>query len=311
MTKQKPSYLTGIIFDYDRDDFLGIDIHWDAICGIYSITDQAKSELDRNLVNKRKITSVLAQRTHRGIDIRSQITTDKTGKKGVLTLETITDLISQYPSASQIFDEALLNLSHKADHPSNTISINKNEVWYLYAYDESSASWTIKELQSLGYVKILFEAMDGSIQFQITAKGWSKISELQNKPNKESNQAFVAMWFNNEMNSYYQSIKEAIELDGTQCIRIDSEQHNNKICDEIIAQIRKSKYLVADFTGNRGGVYFEAGFALGLGIPVIWMVRNDYLEEIHFDTRQYNHIVYETEVDLKQQLKYRIQATIT
>ena len=69
--------------------------------------------------------------------------------------------------------------------------------------------------------------------------------------------------------------------------------------------------MVADFTGNRGGVYFEAGFALGLGIPVIWMVRNDYLEEIHFDTRQYNHIVYETEVDLKQQLKYRIQATIT
>ncbi|MCC8996552.1 MAG: nucleoside 2-deoxyribosyltransferase [Nitrosomonas sp.] len=152
--------------------------------------------------------------------------------------------------------------------------------------------------------------MDGSIQFQITAKGWSRISELQNKPNKESNQAFVAMWFNNKMNSYYQSIKEAIELDGTQCIRIDSEQHNNKICDEIIAQIRKSKYLVADFTGNRGGVYFEAGFALGLGIPVIWMVRNDYLKKIHFDTRQYNHIVYKTEADLKQQLIYRIQATI-
>ncbi|MFZ1852340.1 MAG: hypothetical protein WAU15_09015 [Nitrosomonas sp.] len=310
MTKQKPSYLTGIIFDYHRDDFLGIDIHWDAICGIYSITDQAKSELDRNHVNKRKITSVLAQRTHRGIDIRSQITTDKTGKEGVLTLETITDLISQYPSASQIFDEALLNLSHKADHPSNNISINENEVWYLYAHDAPSALWTVKELESLGYVKILFPSKNESIYVSITAKGWSRISELQNKPNKESNQAFVAMWFNNEMNSYYQSIKEAIELNGTQCIRIDSEQHNNKICDEINAQIRKSKYLVADFTGNCSGVYFEAGFAQGLGIPVIWTVKKDHLKNVHFDTRQYNHIVYETEVDLKQQLKYRIQATI-
>ncbi|HQU98215.1 MAG TPA: hypothetical protein PLV19_06305 [Nitrosomonas sp.] len=309
MTEQKASYLTGILCQYKKD-FLS-DIYWDEICGIYSITDQAKSELDRNKINKNKITNVLAQRKCRGIGIHSQITTDKTGKNGDWTLETIADLISQYPSPSQLFDEALLNLSHKVDHPSDTISVNKQEVWYLYAFDAASALWTVKELESLGYAKILFEFIEKSIQFKIIAKGWSRISELQNKPNKESNQAFVAMWFNNEMNSYYQSIKEAIELDGTQCIRIDSEQHNNKICDEIIAQIRKSKYLVADFTGNRGGVYFEAGFALGLGIPVIWMVRNDYLEEIHFDTRQYNHIVYETEVDLKQQLKYRIQATIT
>ena len=35
--------------------------------------------------------------------------------------------------------------------------------------------------------------------------------------------------------------------------------------DRIIAQIRASKFVVADFTRNRGGVYYEAGFALGLG----------------------------------------------
>ena len=48
--------------------------------------------------------------------------------------------------------------------------------------------------------------------------------------------------------------------------------------DRILAEIRKSKFVVADFTscgeciacdkcehiGARGGVYFEAGFALGL-----------------------------------------------
>ena len=36
-------------------------------------------------------------------------------------------------------------------------------------------------------------------------------------------------------------------------------EHINRIGDEIISQIRRSKFLIADFTGHRGGVYFEAG----------------------------------------------------
>ena len=58
--------------------------------------------------------------------------------------------------------------------------------------------------------------------------------------------------------------KPAIEDDNrTKAVRIDRLEHNRKIDDEIIAEIRRSRYLVADFTGNRAGVYFEAGFALG------------------------------------------------
>ena len=43
-------------------------------------------------------------------------------------------------------------------------------------------------------------------------------------------------------------------------------------------QIRKSKFLIADFTGQRGGVYYEAGFAYGLGLPVIWTCRKDWFD---------------------------------
>jgi nucleoside 2-deoxyribosyltransferase len=68
--------------------------------------------------------------------------------------------------------------------------------------------------------------------------------------------------------------------------------------------------VVADFTGDRGGVYYEAGFAQGLGIPVIWTVREDWLDRIHFDTRQYNHIHYATPEELRKALKNRILATI-
>ena len=88
------------------------------------------------------------------------------------------------------------------------------------------------------------------------------------------------------------------------------EEHNEKIDDRIIAEIRQSGLVVADFTGQRGGVYYEAGFANGLGIPLIWTCHDDAVENLHFDTRQYNHIVWQEPVDLRSQLVDRIAATL-
>jgi hypothetical protein len=79
---------------------------------------------------------------------------------------------------------------------------------------------------------------------------------------------------------------------------------------------------VADFTTGiigdgehrtavpRGGVYFEAGFAQGLGIPVIWTCRSDQISHVHFDTRQFNHILWTTPEDLKVRLFNRIGAVV-
>lgn len=79
----------------------------------------------------------------------------------------------------------------------------------------------------------------------------------------------------------------------------------------IVAEIRKSSFLIADFTGDRGGVYFEAGFAKGLGIPVIFSCKKgEWTDKLHFDTRQYNHIIWETPTDLAVKLQNRIAATI-
>lgn len=49
-----------------------------------------------------------------------------------------------------------------------------------------------------------------------------------------------------------------------------------KICYEIIAEIRKNKVLIADFTGHRGEAYFEAGFDYGIGLPVVLYVKKSH-----------------------------------
>jgi hypothetical protein len=146
---------------------------------------------------------------------------------------------------------------------------------------------------------------------RITPRGWAYIHSLT-QGNPESRSGFIAMWFANEMNDAWKAIDYGIRQAGYDAVRIDQKQHNNKIDDEIIAGIRRSKLLVADFTGHRGGVYFEAGLAMGIGLPVIWLCRHDHLKEVHFDTRQYNFIVWETHKleELSKALQNRIEATL-
>jgi hypothetical protein len=123
---------------------------------------------------------------------------------------------------------------------------------------------------------------------------------------------FVAMSFHDSLKEAYDSgIYLAVKNDcKMEPIRVDRVHHNEKICDRIIAEIRTCQFLIADVTLQRAGVYFEAGFAMGLGRPVIWSCREDDFDNVHFDTRQYNHIVWKEPGDLRVQLTDRIKATI-
>ncbi|MGZ9189558.1 MAG: hypothetical protein ACXW39_05830 [Nitrospira sp.] len=117
------------------------------------------------------------------------------------------------------------------------------------------------------------------------------------------------------MEVYKNGIARAIEKAGYKPFRIDEEEHVDRVDDRIIAEIRRSRFVVADFTSEpdkpRGGVYFEAGFAHGRGIPVIWTCREDMIDkQLHFDTRQFNHLVWSTSEDLCDRLKTRIEAVI-
>ena len=71
-----------------------------------------------------------------------------------------------------------------------------------------------------------------------------------------------------------------------------------------------SLYIWYRFSGLVRSVYYGAGFAHGPGIPVIFLCRQDLIEEIHFDTRQYKHIEWEKErpSELREELANRIAA---
>lgn len=144
--------------------------------------------------------------------------------------------------------------------------------------------------------------------YQVSPKG---LLYLEGRRSQASMIGFCAMWFSLEVQSLWSDVIDpAIRASGYEPLRIDSKQHNGKIDDEIMASIRASKFVVSDFTGNRGGVYYEAGFAHGLGLPVIFMCREG--DDLHFDVRQYNCIFWTPDKlqDAQERLKNRILATL-
>ncbi len=231
-------------------------------------------------------------------------------KTGVLV--TKDEFLITYPKKPlEYFDRALENLGRLVSHPTSELLWNGRHDAAVFS-EGGEVDNMVKQLDELGYIEIRpAETHDDDDRITIRAAGWHRIQELE-APGRDAKQAFVAMWFNPSQTTYFDNgFKPAIEEDKkVVAIRIDRKDHNNKIDDEIVAEIRRSRYLVADFTGHRGGVYFEAGFALGLGLPVIWTCHESHIKDAHFDTRQYNHITYTTPEDLRVKLLNRVRATI-
>jgi len=78
----------------------------------------------------------------------------------------------------------------------------------------------------------------------------------------------------------------------------------------MIAEIRRSRFVVADYTRQSNNVYFEAGFALGLGLTVIQTCHADEIGRLQFDIRHINTLEWQSAADLVVGLNKRIRAVI-
>lgn len=287
------------------------DIYWAKcdLCGIYRYTYESFYEMVRLSEDDRFFLSCWAKTNNIQGQTNNLILSSNMGHiPGGYTIEQIKRLPSPRTAAARI-EQALLNLSCLAPGLGDTFHITERDRFALCAKNWQEVKFVLRALEEEEMIKA---NPLSPVEFapRITARGWVRITGLA-RNQSESEQAFIAMSFAPELVEVW---REGIEPAVTSCRfkpqRVDQEEHNDKICDRIIIEIRKSKFLVADVTGQRQGVYFEAGFAMGMGIPVIWTCRKDNLENCHFDTRQYNYVVWETPEELKAKLQARIQATI-
>lgn len=172
-------------------------------------------------------------------------------------------------------------------------------------------------LNTQAFIDVIYSATDKTnptrypITYKFTLHGinyYLEITEL----GRLSNKCFVAMSFSDTTKEIREAIREALESTGFDEIIID-EQHINSdttINDRIIAELKGAKFCIADFTEQKRGVYFESGFAIGQGKPVIYCCRNDHWKDTHFDTKHFAHILYDNPTELKVALINKINAWI-
>ncbi len=145
--------------------------------------------------------------------------------------------------------------------------------------------------------------------FRLTTEGWERLAK-QPMTRRKTDQAFVARWFTDEMQAVYDvAIAPALEEAGWTPLDLSIE-HNDDIADRALAEIRRSALVIADCTGNRPSVLFEAGFALGLGISVVFTCseESEKLNGLPFDTSHRNHILWTDVKDLRTKLTNRVRA---
>lgn len=137
-------------------------------------------------------------------------------------------------------------------------------------------------------------------QFFISALGWEKINELA--ASNISNKVFLAQSFTFfDKDWLFDVCKKACGDFGFELWRADSTEYNDGIVDNIKSKINESAFLICDLTDNKNGVYWEAGYAEGLGRPVIYTVQSDHLkgdrkiQGVHFDIQHLNLIKWKKE----------------
>lgn len=126
-----------------------------------------------------------------------------------------------------------------------------------------------------------------------------------------NNTAFIMMPINPnrpELEDIYVAIKEACEMFDIKAVRADSIEHQERITDVVLKQIRNCEFLIADLSDDRPNVYYEVGYAHACGRrPILYRKQGTNL---HFDLAAFGCPEYQNATTLKALLKKRFEAIL-
>jgi nucleoside 2-deoxyribosyltransferase len=231
----------------------------------------------------------------------------------ILSTSNVEELSAQHLmlTVSRRLDSVFQFIAHATPLPGNFCAVNTEN-----DYPAGDCRTPEEMLQYLRHLTIenlikLEGGNEGKGGYAPTIRGWQTL-EPRALVGGDPKVCFVAMWFDDSMEEIYETgIKPAIEIDcKLKAFRIKENPTNKAIIDSIFANIRRAGFMVADFTRHRKSVYYEAGFATGLGREVVSCCRADQVKRLTFDTRHLGHVTWKAAADLRKALADSIQANI-
>jgi ssDNA-binding Zn-finger/Zn-ribbon topoisomerase 1 len=302
-------------------------------CGKFTVKDEpAGGSSDR-------VRNILEKLTPKERAICSGLIREKQGdgEPLFLTVDKVRNFRKyRHPSIFEKADKLLLRFDEDTDYAGKLLNYsNKQDELMAVAWAVRGEGAGAREYEELFYLLgylittkefIMFrKGMEAITKpgelpiFYITPLGHEYIQTLKNTV-VNSNQGFCAMWYGGadykeKYNALWEkAIEPAIQKAGYDARRIDKKDHVNDINDEMLMEIRRSRFVICDFNENCRGVYFEAGFAKGLNLPVVWTCEKDELDKskLHFDVNHYNFLIWEGDKleDFCERLQKRIEAIL-
>lgn len=153
-------------------------------------------------------------------------------------------------------------------------------------------------------------------QLRLGYRGLERLEELERATPSGYN-AFMAMKFgdatlNRIVDDYF---RQAVKDTGFQLYRLDDKPEAGLIDARLRNEIRSCRFLIADLSHANLGAYWEAGYAEGLGKPVIYTCEKSVfdgktsgIEKPHFDTN--HHLTILWDADNPQLAAGRLKETI-
>ena len=285
-------------------------------CGNYLLESFAKAQLIGRLDNKQKI-AVLSHwiRTKHEAISASEI---RRKEEIFLTDELVADIIKQPPpKPAEQADNIVRWLGRKA--PGENINFQLQDKMSIIgsATPEEfgiALDYLIRKGLVQGKIARLSRGPEGD-DVALSFEGWQYYEKLK-RGDTDSRKAFMAMEYENpELDKIVEeTFKLAVKQTGFDLFALKEKPRAGLIDDRLRVEIQTSRFLIADLTHDNAGAYWEAGFAEGLGKPVIYTCEKKKFEEAktHFDTNHHLTIPWDAEnpKEAAEKLKATIRATL-
>lgn len=275
-------------------------------CGRYRITTTEQHCIAAvDLAKRLRLSAWLRERTECGGSIP---TIDSQW------LETLSDIFREL-TVMERSDKLLAWLARQTLHPGAQVSLIPDRDFVV--------AWA-QNTRELGYYVSLMEDRDWARrlnpgpqtsgtpwQMEVRPKGFDYL-DGRGGP-RPGLLVFVARQFSEEVDQLYRSvIAPAIDELGWRPYSVQDDHPGERIDAYIMVKIREARFLVADTTGTRPNVLYEAGYAQGLGKEVIWTAPQAVLDakDLPFDTRQFRHVPYGSAEQLARGLRAEIEYRI-
>jgi hypothetical protein len=181
----------------------------------------------------------------------------------------------------------------------------------------ASFNYVVKQLVQAKLLEEEKGDVHGGWMVRLSFEGWARYDELQRGVHA-GRIAFMAMQYNDpDLDRVHKEcFRKAVAETGFSLRRLDDEPQAGLIDNRLRVEIRGAAFLIADLSHKNAGAYWEAGFAEGLGKPVIYTCEkrafDDKATRPHFDVNHHTTIIWSADdlANAAEQLKATIRNTL-